>query len=305
MGLKKLVIVACTIMILISVLLYIIHLGGVGQNRENNLKFQQEGIVCNPKNFTPSGGVHGSYMAIRPGETKETSYIFYAGKEEGNVKLSIKRVAGVFKTDGLPMPEDINVTVAPSDFYVESNGKHTSKITVNVGSGIPGPNYTNKSVKLRELFFLVRAEFGDEIIDDWLRVDVYPSAEPEKPIYVPGRTIMESATPHTDYNESITVERGKKVEKTFVFYTGEEGPGKVNITIYRVSDVYKTERISSKGIDIALEPSCYMAKPHAYYNSTIMIDTYPELSPGKYVFLIHIDFENGVISDRWLTVNVI
>lgn len=303
---KKLVAVVCAIVVSISALFCIIHLGGMGQNGENNPMSQEE-TGCNPENFSPVGGISGNYMTIKAGETKETSYIFYAGKGEGNVELSIKRVAGVFKTDELPMPEDVNVTVAPSDFYLGSNGKHTSKITVNVGSDFGSKlwrDYTGGSVKIENFVFLVRAKFEDKIIDDWLRVDVYPPSE-DKAVYQPGRSLMGMAHPHTEHDESITLESGKKVEKTFVFYTGEAGLGKVNITVYRVSDVYKTERISSKGIDIALEPSCYMAKPHAYYNSTIMIDTSSGLSPGKYVFLIHTDLEDGVTGDSWLTVNVI
>jgi|GEM_PF-2560100 hypothetical protein len=251
----------------------------------------------------PIGGISKNYISMSPGERGQTTYILYSGNTSGNVRLSVYRVAGMFETEKIPMPQGINVTVTPSEFHVRPYGKYASNITVSVSSDFKvGGEETGDttSVRFERLYLIVRAQFGNETIDDWLRVAVMPEGKP-----VPGLSLMDRASVTIEYNESIRIKRGEKRVETLTLYTGEAGPGKVRVSVYRVADIYSTERVRGEGVSLIAEPSCLMVKPHAYYSLGMVIKADDSAKAGEYVFLILLQFEDGRRSEGWVRVEVV
>jgi len=253
----------------------------------------------------PTGGISKNYISMSPGESRLTTYVFYPGNTSGDVRLSVYRVAGMFETEKISMPQGINVTVTPSEFHAEPYGKYVSNIIVSVSSDFKmGGEETGDttSVRFEKLYLIVRAQFGNETVDDWLRIAVMPEGKP-----VPGVSLMDRASVTVEYNESVRIKREEKKVETLTLYTGEAGPGEVRVSVYRVVDVYteRMEQRAGEGVSLIVEPSCLMVKPHAYYNLDMVIKADDSAKAGEYVFLIRFQFDDGHRSEGWVRVEVV
>ncbi|WP_048086014.1 hypothetical protein [Archaeoglobus veneficus] len=264
---------------------------------------------CTPEDYAPLGGIIENYICLRPGDSKEAIYVFYSGNWEGKVELSVHRVDGVLKTQTLPTPEGVNISVEPDEFFVKPEGKYMSRITVSVSQNFSECSYGNNSIKLAAYVFLIRAEIGNETIDDWLRVDVYPLTD--KPVFVPGRSLMDMATPRLSYSDRIALKRGETAELQFTLYTGEAGPGNASFTVFRVAEGPFSANISSmellpmpEGLSVGVEPQCCMVKPHANYELKLVTKANSNVPAGRYFFCIHIEIENGVRGCHPLVIDV-
>lgn len=157
----------------------------------------------------------------------------------------------VLKTEKLPIPTGLDVTVEPSEIYVCPNKSYSFNITVSAAL------YVSDLDNGFECTFLVRVCLKNEILDDWLRVIV--SSQP-----IPGVSILH--TPRIAHTKSVTLTAGETNEINCTPYTGETKPGKVSLIIYRTTDVYKIKKISMpEGLSVDIEPSQLIVKPHGTY----------------------------------------
>lgn len=237
------------------------------------------------------GGILQHYLWIKPGETKSTLFVLYTSDIGGNARIIVYRVSEVLKTEKLPVPTGLYITVEPSEIYVRPNESYSFNITVSAAP------YVSALDNGLECTFLVRVYLKNEVLDDWLRVVVSPQP-------IPGVSILH--TPKIAHTESVTLTAGETNEIICTLYTEETRPGKVSLTIYRTTDIYKIKKLSMpEGLSVDIEPSQLIVKPHGTYKFKIFIKSESKVPPGRYVFCINMNFENGIRGYSWITVNIL
>lgn len=285
---------------------------------------QEESVSTKTLLTVPIGSIHGNFMRLKPGETGETCYTFYARNGgPGEVSYKIYRVAHVGKKEEKAMPEGLEVSIEPSKFIAQPHKNYTSKITVKTSPELVPQEVdistTGGVIPSRGYTFYLQVIFEGEketIGDDWLRVLV----EPRRIVSRASGTGVEATTiispavlfPWGSFNnKSITLKPGETKETYYTLHTGEGGPGEVSYEIYRITGKVNTlptpeeEKLPMpEGMKVSIEPSKFFVRTHLSYVSKITIETSPELSPGEYVLCMDI-FGVGGLSNQWLTVNVV
>jgi len=110
-GLKKIVAysVLTGLVLAVFALAYFLH----PQLTQLDQKQQKATIVFT--NLT--AGLTQHHLWLKPGGVGKTGYVLYADRE-GGAEIKVHRVESVYKTEELPMPKGLNISVEPLGFMV-------------------------------------------------------------------------------------------------------------------------------------------------------------------------------------------
>ncbi|MCX6688469.1 MAG: hypothetical protein NTZ39_02050 [Methanoregula sp.] len=221
---------------------------------------------------------NGSSLVADPNSSGEIRYTFYAREmPPGKVKYRITRVAGLYATQAMPMPEGVTVSIAPDEIVTQPGQVYVSNVTVRIS-----PDTFPRSTG--QFWIYLHADAGDAIADDWVRVSFSDGS------FVSGRGHF--YTSGGGYCQDLLVVRqGESGHIPFSIWTGELDTG--NVTLGLVTSpcmvdhgpLRPDERPSwPAGIHATITPDQFTGRSFASYLSDISFDIDPHVQPGDYCF---------------------
>jgi outer membrane lipoprotein-sorting protein len=216
-----------------------------------------------------------------PDPSASVNYTFYSrNMSPGKVSYNIYRVATLYDTKPLPMPENLSVTIEPNEFTAEPGKEYTSVITARL---LPESRIQDN------LWLYIHADVEgapDAITDDWVRVAVDDG------------TPMSGAALYHFYQSSggyceklLVVPRGGSGHAQFYIGTGELDTGIVTMNLTTMS--CGMDHMPSgddewppwpEGIRASVNPDRFLARSFADYYVDMSFSVDPSVEPGDYCF---------------------
>ena len=239
----------------------------------------------------PMGGFNGNRFFIQrytytgygrvadPSPSGEVNYTFYArSMDPGKVRYRITRVADVYETQPLPMPEGVTVRIEPDEFVAEPGQTYTSRVNVTVQPDLP----------YRETIWLyIHADVEgvtDAVTDDWVRVAVDDGST------MSGAGLYHFHTGGGGYCQGLlVVPQGTTGRASFSINTGELDTGTVTLGLIPSPCSVDHGPLSPEerppmpeGIHIRIEPDQFTSRSFATYLSTMSFTADKNVTPGDY-----------------------
>ncbi len=212
---------------------------------------------------------------------RSINYTFYArAMQPGKVRYTISRVAGLYKTEPEPMPENITVQAEPGEFLAEPGHTYTSTVTAHVKPG----------TALHENFWIhIHADVDgvpDAITDDWVRLAIDDGS------LMSGMGLYHFYQGGGGYCQKVLVIRqGDDGHLLFAIRNSELDTG--NVTLQLVTSpcivdhgpLRPDERPAwPAGIHATISPDRFTGRSFATYLSDISFSLDPTVQPGDYCF---------------------
>ncbi|MFA4860058.1 outer membrane lipoprotein carrier protein LolA [Methanoregula sp.] len=241
----------------------------------------------------PVGGFNGDRLRVslidyqaggrtlRTDPSRSVNYTFYArAMQPGNVRYTVSRVAGLYRTEPEPMPENITVLVEPGEFLAEPGHTYLSTVTAHVKPG----------TVLKENFWIhIHADVEgvpDAITDDWVRLALDDGS------LMSGMGLYHFYQGGGGYCQKVLVIRpGEEGHLPFAIRNSELDTG--NVTLGLVTSpcivdhgpLRPDERpVWPEGIHAAITPDQFTGRSFASYLPDMAFTVDPAVPPGDYCF---------------------
>ncbi|WP_048149238.1 LolA family protein [Methanolacinia paynteri] len=216
-----------------------------------------------------------------PAPSASVNYTFYSrNMSHGNVSYNIYRVAFLYDTKPLPMPENLSVTIEPREFTAEPGEEYTSVVTARLlpESEIPD-----------NLWLYIHADVEgapSAITDDWVRVAVNDGTP------MSGAGLYHFYQSTGGYCERLlVVPRGGSGHAQFYIGTRELDTGIVTVNLTTMScEMDHMPRGDDEwppwpeGIRASVNPNRFLARGFANYYVDMSFSVDPSVEPGDYCF---------------------
>ncbi|MEI7435132.1 MAG: hypothetical protein WCJ93_12865 [Methanomicrobiales archaeon] len=242
----------------------------------------------------PMGGFNGDRFLIRlyryegtkritkSSPSGEINYTFYArSMDPGKVRYRIIRVADLYETQPLALPEGVTVRIEPDEFVAEPGQTYTSLVNVTIQPDSPPKDM---------IWLYIHADVEgvpDAVTDDWVRVAVDDGSD------MSGMGLYHYyTTGGGGYCQDILVlPQGTTGRASVIVRTGELDTG--NVTLGLVSSpcvvgygpLYQDETPPMhEGIHVSFEPDQFTRRSFATYLSTMSFTVDKNVTPGDYCY---------------------
>lgn len=252
----------------------------------------------------PIGGFDQGLIVVASIDTKgEANYLFHT-RDHGPamVHYRVSSVERPWNTTPLANPDDLEVTLEPSQFYAYPNTSYTSTFRVNLTSP---QGYENE---LKVFTFFVQAYFEGEnetLGDDWIRVFVGDKTVPGISGFYQGHAQL------PDDQHVLTLHPGESGTVTYILQAGigETGPVTYNLSLIsgKLNMVPMPEEEKSPflpGLHVTIEPNNFISRSFGYYPSVVTVKIDADLPPWNYTVLIDTRTSSSLTNDQ-LVVQVV
>jgi outer membrane lipoprotein-sorting protein len=222
-----------------------------------------------------------SGQTLRTDPRRSINYTFYArAMHPGNVRYTISRVAGLYKTDPVPMPKNITVLVEPAEFLGEPGNAYPSTVTVFVKPG----------TVLKENFWLhIHADVEgvpDAVTDDWVRLAIDDGS------LMSGMGLYHFYQGGGGYCQKVLVIRqGESGHLPFAIRNSELDTGNVSLGLVTSPCIVDHGPLRPDerppwpaGIHAVITPDHFTGRSFASYLSDMSFTVDPAVLPGDYCF---------------------
>ncbi|HSQ93265.1 MAG TPA: hypothetical protein VLL74_03120 [Methanoregula sp.] len=262
----------------------------------------------------PAGGLGGDRLLVHlydysgsgrvPVEDPSAviTYTFWSrSMEPGMVRLSISRVAGLYDTEALPMPETISVSIEPDRFMAAPGREYTSNVTVHVKPG----------TSLRENFWIhihgVVDDVPDAITDDWVRLAIDDGST------MSGAGLYHFYQGTGGYcQDLLLIPQGGYGDLPFFVRTGELDTGTVTINLSTMPCRADHGPLGADelppwpaGIQGTAEPAGFTGRSFANYLVNLSFSVDAGVGPGDYCFRALLRTPTGGMDFAPFTVRIV